>query len=92
MKGLWGLVIVSLFLMSFISAGITSKAIANNSNDKSNNPAVISSNEEEAAIMNQGEESNLKNQIRNRLNESQIRKVITEKNRLRVRNQTEEHE
>jgi hypothetical protein len=70
MRKLISLIIVGLFLIGFVSAGITSKAIVNNSNDKGN-PSIVSSND-------------LSSNSKRGLNESQIKLIKTERNRLRA--------
>jgi len=85
MKGLWVFVVISLFLISFVSArGITGSAIENNSQEGNkagpNNETIPPEpKEEEFSTMNNGEE--LENRIKE-FNGEEIKRIFNESNKL----------
>jgi hypothetical protein len=91
MKGLIILGVITLFLLGFIAAGITSKAIENGSSDSSVSPSA--SNEDNPEVSTAEHNSVIsaymgENNSKPRLTEEQKRKLILERNRLKFENKT----
>lgn len=93
------LVIISLFLIGFISAGITSKAIVNNSNDEEIRNSIedqdeeLLQNDDDENEIEIEEETEVEDEIEiereNKFRE-RVREAIKERNKLKIRNQTGE--
>ncbi len=93
MKKLGVAIVISLFLIGFVMASMTSKAVSNdNGNNNPNTGNVQNSREENEnqiqTTNNQGDETELetqnrvKNKLKNKLNNEQIKKIFTVKNRI----------